>query len=120
MMKVFNLTDVETPRLKQRGLLNQTVVVGGKAVAPGASADFDGTPWERASAQHAANVGAISVDALPGSYTTAKASPKATTAPPAKGPGAEIPTTRIDPATVQAEVDRMQAAGSPPSKRPKA
>ena len=76
MMKVFNLTDVETPKLKQHGLVNQTVVVGGKAIAPGASLGFEGKPWERASAKHAAKVGAISVDALPGSYTTAKAAPK--------------------------------------------
>jgi hypothetical protein len=86
MMKVFNLTDVETPKLKQRGLLNQTVVVGDKPIAPGASAEFEGTPWERASARHAASVGAVSVDALPGSYTTGKAAPKPKAAAPAPAP----------------------------------
>lgn len=91
MMKVFNLTDVETPKLKQHGLLNQTVVVGGKPIAPGASMTFEGTPSERASAKHAAKVGAVSVDALPGAYTTAKASsaspmPKAPAPAPAADP----------------------------------
>jgi hypothetical protein len=38
-VKVFNISDVETKQLKQRGLVSHSVVIGKQLLAPGASAD---------------------------------------------------------------------------------
>jgi hypothetical protein len=65
-MKVFNLTDVETPKLKQHKLLNQTLSIGGSLVAPGGSVE------DRMHARHGLSVGALAVDDLPVSYVKAK------------------------------------------------
>lgn len=38
-MKIFNISDVETKLLKQRKLVNHTVVVGKQLLSPGASVE---------------------------------------------------------------------------------
>lgn len=71
-MKVFNLTDVETPKLKQHKLLNQTLSIGGSLVAPGGSVELKGSAEDRMHARHGLSVGALAVDDLPVSYVKAK------------------------------------------------
>lgn len=113
-MKVFNLTDVPTKALLQRKLVDMTVVIGKTAIAPGASAELEGGPHVHHSLKHPLSVGAVAVDDLPKAYVEGKAKPRA------EASNDNIPTTQVDPAAVQAEVARMQAAGGPPSKRGKA
>jgi hypothetical protein len=86
-MKVFNLTDVATPALAQRMLLNQTIAVGDKMLAPGASDDVDDETFIRVhpALQELVGVGAIAVGELPADYIVAKskAVPKAAPSAPA-------------------------------------
>jgi len=39
-MKVFNISDVETKKLKQRGLVGHTICVGKALLSPGTSVDL--------------------------------------------------------------------------------
>jgi hypothetical protein len=73
-MKVYNLTDVSTPVLKQRHLEDQTFSVGGHDVAPGASVDVLDEERGHITAQLAFLIGcgALSVDKIPDSYTSGK------------------------------------------------
>ncbi len=76
-MKLFNLTDVPTPTLKQYSLVNSHIVVGRELLAPGASADLTDDAVTRAGLSHYVTVGAIAVDTLPPSYVVAKEKEKA-------------------------------------------
>ena len=74
-MKVFNLTDVETPVLKQHGVLNQMFAIGTVLVSPGQSADVaDERAVHLASGlQHLVSIGALAVgDQPPAGYRLAK------------------------------------------------
>jgi hypothetical protein len=72
-MKVFNLTDVETPQLLQRSFINQTLVVGRTAIKPGESADFNDEPHLVAQIEGYIELGAMARDELPAEYAVAKA-----------------------------------------------
>ncbi len=74
-MKVFNLTDIETPALKQRGLLNQTFAVGDKLLAPGASDEVDDETLERVrpELQNMVALGIAALGDVPSEYTAKKA-----------------------------------------------
>ncbi|WP_394831715.1 hypothetical protein LVJ94_34900 [Pendulispora rubella] len=74
-MKVTNLTDVDTPKLRQHGLVAQTFAVGRALLAPGESADI---PEEYArmlgsGLEHLVSAGACAVGDLPAAYQVAKA-----------------------------------------------
>jgi hypothetical protein len=73
-MKVFNLTDVETPVLKQRGLCQQTFAVGKALVAPGQSADVDDAYLAQLGPglRQLVSYGAAAVGQPPASYRLAK------------------------------------------------
>jgi hypothetical protein len=89
-MRVFNLTDVPTKALAQHKLLNQTIVVGGKAIPPGGSVDLEGKRGEVASAHHPLKVGAAAIDDLPRYYQEGKARPKASPTPPSAPPAVRV------------------------------
>jgi hypothetical protein len=67
-MKVFNLTDVETPVLKQRGLLAQSIGISRRMVAPGEFVEVEDTPEVRAKLEYLLTVGAVSIDQAPPTY----------------------------------------------------
>jgi hypothetical protein len=75
-MKVFNLTDVETAALKQRGLVRHTFVLGKHLVAPGTSVVVNPDRMERMrkGIQELVTLGALAVgEQPPASYVVAKA-----------------------------------------------
>lgn len=80
-MKVFNLTDIETPLLKQHGLCQQTFAVGKALLAPGQSADVDDTYLAQLGQglRQLVSCGAAAVGQPPAAYRLAKE--KATPAP---------------------------------------
>jgi hypothetical protein len=71
-MRVYNLTDVSTPVLEQRGLLDQHVAVAGRMVAPGEYVDVEDTPTARANIALLLQLGAMAIDKLPPPYVLAR------------------------------------------------
>lgn len=72
-MKVFNLTDMATPELQARGLVNQPLVVGSALVPPGGEVEVADTEILRRDLVCFTGVGALSVGARPPEYLVAKA-----------------------------------------------
>lgn len=78
-MKVFNLTDIETPRLREAGFVGHTFVVLNKLIGPGQSADIppEKVASVREGLQRLVGVGALSVgDQPPPAYLVAKSHKK--------------------------------------------
>lgn len=71
-MRVFNLTDIETPTLKQRGLVGQHFAVGTRMVAPGEYIELPDTPSTRADLHYLLTVGAVCLDTPPPPYAVAR------------------------------------------------
>jgi hypothetical protein len=71
-VRVFNLTDVTTPVLKQRGLVRMHFAVARRMVNPGEYADIGDAPGVLADLQFLLQVGAVSVDRVPPTYAIAK------------------------------------------------
>ena len=71
-MKVYNLTDVSTPVLEQRGLVNQHVAVAGRMVSPGEYVEVEDTAHARANVLQLVQVGALAIDKLPPPYVLAR------------------------------------------------
>lgn len=71
-MRVFNLTDVSTPVLEQRGLLAQGIATSGRIVNPGEYVDVEDTPKSRSDLAYLLQVGAVSIDMLPPPYVVAR------------------------------------------------
>lgn len=71
-MRVFNLTDEETPELKRRRMFNQTYVVAGKAIKPGGFEDVPNTPVVLKQIEHLIDLGALCLTQVPDSYLEAK------------------------------------------------
>lgn len=71
-MRVYNLTDVSTPVLEQRGLVGQHIAALGRLVNPGEFIDIEDSPRSRADLQYLLQVGAVSIDALPPPYVMAR------------------------------------------------
>lgn len=71
-VRVFNLTDVETPELKNRGCVG--IVVAGRnfSVAPGEYCDVLLDVVNLRAIQHAVSGGMLAVDKLPVTYVLAK------------------------------------------------
>lgn len=72
-MKVYNITDVATDKLKQHGVVNQQIVVDTALIAPGGSAEIADSAHTRSQMAHLLNIGALAVDKLPPSYASEKA-----------------------------------------------
>lgn len=97
-MKVFNLTDVETASLKQRGLVQHTFAVGPHLLAPGQSCDIDQAHLVhiRAGLQQLITFGALALgDQPPAAYTVAKAKAQ----PKPFAPQRDVVPARATPAT---------------------
>ena len=71
-MVIHNLTDVETPQLKQRGLVNAHIAVGIVMTEPGKSVEAGRDEMILSHLQHFIQIGALAVDDLPASYKVAK------------------------------------------------
>lgn len=72
-MKCYNLTDVETPELKRRGLLNCVLAVRTVLIPPGEFAEVPDDATSRRDAQNYVKVGALAIDRPPLAYNVAKA-----------------------------------------------
>jgi len=87
-MLVHNLSDVETPKLKQFGLCAVTVAVGNVLLAPGTSVDVSDTPEVRAELAHMCSVGAVCIGDPPAEYTKGKGGKPAPAPAPVEAPKA--------------------------------
>lgn len=72
-MKIFSLTDVETPELKRRGWVGQPLVVGPALVPPGGEAEVADTALIRRDLAGYTGPGALAVGSRPPEYALAKA-----------------------------------------------
>ncbi|NBO64656.1 MAG: hypothetical protein EBU88_07400 [Acidobacteria bacterium] len=72
-MKCYNLTDVETPELKKRGLVNRVLAVRSVLIPPGGCADVPEDATSRRDADNYVKVGALAIDDLPIAYSVTKA-----------------------------------------------
>jgi hypothetical protein len=89
-MLVHNLSDVETPKLKQFGLCNMGIAVDGVVLMPGTSVEAADTAEVRAHLEHLCSVGAACIGDPPSEYTTAKGGkPALVFVEPPKAPEAE-------------------------------
>ncbi len=88
-MKLFNLTDVPTPELERRHIINATLAVGQHLVPPGDSIEVDKTPDLVKAVASYVEVGAMAMDSLPAAYTAAK--DRVTRSAPARTPDMEQP-----------------------------
>jgi len=71
-VRLFNLTDVETPSLKEKGWVSIVVAGSGFAVAPGESAEVLLQPHTRPIIQSYIAEGLLAADVLPTSYGVQK------------------------------------------------
>ncbi len=73
-MKVFNLTDVETPQLVQRGFVSHSIAVGDVLLAPGDATTVPDEKAERVRAELATllSYGVVAFDDQPEAYLTAR------------------------------------------------
>lgn len=84
---IYNLTDVETPKLTQRSLVNAAIAVGDQMTSPGDAVEVDDATFERCQSQLEVFVGlgALAIDELPAKYKVAKATLQAASVPPPSG-----------------------------------
>lgn len=71
-LTIYNLTDVETPQLKARGLVNQQLIIGRLNLAPGESGTTEDDPMTREHLAGFTRVGAAALNGLPPAYTLAR------------------------------------------------
>lgn len=71
-MKIFNLTDVETPALKERGLSNQPIIVHRWVINPGEGCEVQDSDQVRRALRGYVKDGMASVNVLPPSYVVKK------------------------------------------------
>lgn len=71
-MRVFNLTDVATKVLEQRGLVNQHIAVARRMVNPGEFIEVADLVATRDDLKYLLQVGAMSIDVLPPAYQQAR------------------------------------------------
>ena len=101
-MKIFNLTDIETPLLKQHKLVEHTFAVGPKLLGPGETAVVDDqyAASVRAGIQVLVAVGALYVGAQPPPlYVIAKEKRR----PPPPPPAPPEEKVELPPPPVKAE-----------------
>lgn len=71
-VKLFSLTDVDTPTLRNHKMLNQPLVIWRYLLNPGDMLEVEDSPQIRAHASEYVRKGALAVNELPSSYTVAK------------------------------------------------
>lgn len=133
-MKVFNLTDVATPVLEQRGLFQQHIAIAGRMCNPGEFVEVEDTPIVRADLADLLRIGALAIDQPPPPYTTARQIAQASSTdgalmlrqhvevketrvagePPPGPPSAEGETVQLE------KHDPMVGASDPPPPAPEA
>jgi hypothetical protein len=86
-VRVFNLTDVPTATLQERGLVNTSISIGGKVVPPGGQADVS----RLTGADKFISCGAIAVGEVPAAYLAAKQTQETVVPPPTDPPPPEEP-----------------------------
>jgi hypothetical protein len=93
--QVHNLTDVETPTLRQYGLVEQSIAVGPALLAPGQSMPVDDAHLQhiRPGLQRLVSAGALALGQPPPAYLLAKEKAR-TAAPKPAQPGAPPTTAR--------------------------
>lgn len=84
-IRCYNLTDIETPDLKRRGLVNQTIAVRSTLIRPGESKDLPDDATTQRDLRTYREVGVVAIDQLPLEYAAAK------------GRQAPKRTVRVDP-----------------------
>lgn len=72
-MKVFNLTDIETPTLKKLGWVGVPIAVGSSLIEPGGEAEVGDTDMVRRDIGCFTTPGALAVGARPPAYLVAQA-----------------------------------------------
>ena len=117
-MRIYNLTDVETPTLRQYGFVDQRFVVARALIAPGESAEVPDEPIARMALEHLVAVGAAAIDELPPAYVVAKHLPR----PSAELSSAPLaaPMERDHVAPSDSEPERPAALPLPSGKSKKA
>jgi hypothetical protein len=111
---VYNMTDVSTPALKQRGMVGITIAVGPKLLPPGASGAIPDEDLKRllGGLQKLVTLGALAVNQLPAAYVTARASKVAAATPAAPVKAAEV-AAKAKPAAIPAAAPAPAAAKAP-------
>lgn len=128
-MKVYNLTDVSTPHLEQRKLVNQHIAIGDRLANPGEFVEVADTPELRASLEYLLQVGAVSIDGMPPPYVQARSAK--TESGPGRAPARHVdvretavtePPAPTEPADgVKAVLEKHDPAGASdkPADKPK-
>lgn len=103
-MRVFNLTDVPTKVLEQRGLTQQHIAVARRMVDPGEFIEVADSATTRDGLAYLLQVGAVSIDTLPPAYLRARQAQQARqvenlrTSVPVSLPHVELQETVVAPA----------------------
>jgi|SRR6478609_2955163 len=71
-VKVYNLTDVETPTLAKHHMLNAHVAVGTRMCNPGEFVELEDTPVLRSDVKFLVSIGALALGSLPPPYAQAR------------------------------------------------
>jgi hypothetical protein len=91
-LDIYNITDAATPALVARGLVSQTLEIGGGLVPPGSSCKVPDSVALRASLQHLVDVGAVAIGQPPEGYRASSPAPARKPDPaPAAEPVAAAP-----------------------------
>lgn len=72
-MKVFNLTDIETPTLKKLGMVGMWIAAGTALIPPGGEQEVGDTEMLRRDILCFTSSGALAVQVRPASYMVARA-----------------------------------------------
>lgn len=72
-MKVYSLTDIETPTLKKLGWVGAPIVIGQALISPGGEGEVGDTEAVRRDIIRYTSAGALSVGVRPPAYLVAKA-----------------------------------------------
>lgn len=72
-VRLFNLTDVPTPELESRGLVNVPLIVGRTILAPGEEVHLELDGFTQPHVDEYVRLGAMSAGELPASYRVKKA-----------------------------------------------
>lgn len=100
-MRVFNLTDVPTKVLEQRGLTQQHIAVARRMVDPGEFIEVADSATTRDGLAYLLQVGAVSIDTLPPAYLRARQAQQVEnlrTSVPVSLPHVELQETGVAPA----------------------
>ncbi len=131
-MRVFNLTDLPTETLTNRGLLLQHIAVAGRMVAPGEYVDVESSAKVTSDLEFLVTVGAVAIDTLPPPYVMARQQAEARSGNLAahigqrvslketKVAGEAVPTAPAEGTTVTAEKHdpTTEASDEPPAPEP--